>query len=288
MRNIGRLLVSPKDTRLSRERSTPGIALGVDLARNLGVGVGDEIVIHSPTANSQTVLAGGAIAKSFVVAAIFETQIFNFDLKWAVVSLDNARLFMADYDPSLQEQHYVSGIAVNVKDPYRIDEFVKRLSLPELETKTWKQTNSALLFALQLEKFTMGAILMLIVLVAAFSISGTLMMMVFHKKRQISVLRSIGMTRKGILKTYLLQGLAIGGVGVILGFVIGIGVCVGLYNMRVAGVSADLYYIASLPVKFLPWDYLIIGLASLLLTLIGALYPALIASNQNPSQGLRY
>ncbi|MGE0173505.1 MAG: FtsX-like permease family protein [Oligoflexales bacterium] len=266
----------------------PGIALGKDLAKQLGASLGDELFVISPEANGQSVLAGGTLSRPYVVSGIFETGLFNYDAKWAVVRLDEARKFMADYDPSLDEDEYVSGIGINVQNPFEVEKFAKKLPLGELTTKSWTQTNSALLFALKLEKFTMGAILMLIVLVAAFSISGTLMMTVFHKKRQIAILRSLGATRAAILKTFLAQGLSIGLLGVASGGGIGLSFCYLLEKFKFHEMPSNIYYLRSLPVKFLPFDYLVICFLALILSLIGALYPAFIASKQNPSQGLRY
>lgn len=268
----------------------PGIVLGDALAGQLGANLGDEITILSAeSASSHTILAGGTLSRSYVLVGVFHSGLFNFDGKWAVVSLDEARKFMPAYDPGLDGENYVTGIAANLADPQQVDAMAARINAQTgLSVKTWKDSNAALLFALQLEKYTMGAILMLIVLVAAFSISGTMMMTVFHKKTQISLLRSIGMTRQDIGKLFLIQGLTVGAVGISLGLVIGLGVCFGLERMRYIDVPANLMSIRALPVRFLPLEYVVICLSAWLLSMIGALYPAIIASRQNPSNGLRY
>src|SRR5262249_27411743 len=146
----------------------------------------------------------------YVVVGKFRTGLFNYDAKWAVVSLDEGRKFMPDYDESLDRDEYVTGVAMNVKDPTRIQAVVDRVFshpppdpqpeplLKDLEPPSWEKANKSLLFALKLEKFAMGSILMLIVVVAAFSISGTMMMTVFHKRGQVSLLRSLGMNRTEI------------------------------------------------------------------------------------------
>ncbi len=273
------------------ERSRwPGIVLGDGLAGQLGADVGDEVVVLSPQATSSSALtSGGTITRSYVVVGIFHTGLFNYDAKWAVVRLDEGRKFMADYEPSLDDDEFVTGVGVNHKNPYEIDSYVDKLKpLAGLQGKTWKDTNSALLFALKLEKYTMGAILMLIVLVAAFSISGTMMMTVFHKKQQISLLRSLGMTQADIGRLYLIQGALIGTVGIILGLLLGLSLCYLLQALRFADLPANLLSLRSLPVKFLPFEYVVICISAWILSILGAFYPALIAARQNPSQGLRY
>ncbi len=273
------------------ERSSwPGIVLGDGLAGQLGADVGDEVLVLSPqAASSSTITSGGTITRSYVVVGTFHTGLFNYDSKWAVVRLDEGRKFMPDYEPSLDEDAFVTGVGVNHKNPYAIDSYVKTLkSVPGLMGRTWKDTNSALLFALKLEKYTMGAILMLIVLVAAFSISGTMMMTVFHKKQQISLLRSLGMTQRDIGRLYLLQGATIGAVGITFGLGLGLGLCSLLRALHFADLPANLLSLRSLPVKYLPLEYAVICGSAFVLSMLGALYPALMAARQNPSQGLRY
>lgn len=267
-----------------------GIVLGDSLASQLGASLGDEIVVLSPqAASSSTIMSGGTVTRSYVVSGIFRTGLFNYDSKWAVVSLDEGRKFLADYEPSLDEDEYVSGVGVNSKDPLSIDSFKSRLAgIKGIQGKSWKDTNSALLFALKLEKYTMGSILLLIVLVAAFSISGTMMMTVYHKKQQICLFRSLGMSQKDVGRLYLLQGFTIGTVGIIGGLILGLSMCFLLQQLRYADLPANLVSLRSLPVKYLPFEYVVICVAAWTLSLLGAFYPAMIAAKQNPSQGLRY
>ncbi|HYX36688.1 MAG TPA: ABC transporter permease [Oligoflexus sp.] len=268
----------------------PGIVLGDSLAGQLGADIGDEITVLSPqAASTSTIMSGGTVTRSYVLVGVFHSGLFNYDSKRAVVSLDEGRKFMSDYEPSLDDENFVIGVGVNTKDPMHIDPLADRLKeVKGLSGKTWKHTNSALIFALQLEKYTMGAILMLIILVAAFSISGTMMMTVFHKKQQISLLRSLGMTQRDIGRLYLVQGFTIGTVGIVLGLGLGLGLCFLLKQLRFADLPVNLLSLRSLPVRFLPFDYMIICGAAWILSLLGAFYPAAIAARQNPSQGLRY
>lgn len=269
----------------------PGVAIGDKLANQLGADIGDELTLLSPMAasKSSSIMGGATLSRTYVLTGIFHTGLFNYDGKWVVVELSEGRKFLQDYDPSLDEDEYVSGVGVNVFEPYDIDEYADRVKgMKGLKTLTWMQSNTSMILALTLEKITMGSILMLIVLVAAFSISGTMMMSVFHKKRQVCLLRSLGVTQQNIVKLFLLQAFAISTTGIVVGLSVGLLVCTGLYYLRFATLPPELQLLKFFPVRFLPFEYAIICIFAWLLSLIGASYPAWIASKQDPSSGLRY
>jgi lipoprotein-releasing system permease protein len=267
----------------------PGIALGDQLALQIGADIGDEITALSPQASSSGALAGGTLARRYVVTGKISTGLFNYDSKWAVVALDEGRYFMPDYDASLKEADYVTGIAMNVPDPLHLDPYEKQIkNWADLAIKTWQITNKPLLFALKLEKVTMGSILMLVVLVAAFSISGTMIMTVFHKHAEVSILRSMGMSQKEIAKLFLAHGFTLGTVGVFLGLAGGITLCLMIKFTTFVPLPAGMYYLKTLPVRFLPFDYFVISACAWIFALMASTYPAIAASRQNPSDGVRY
>jgi lipoprotein-releasing system permease protein len=266
----------------------PGIALGSKLALQIGADVGDEITVISPQASPSTALAGGTLARRYVVTSKIMTGQVSYDSKWTVASLEEGRYFMPDYDPSLATDEYVTGVAVNVPNPMAIDQVASRLKKwADLSPKTWQMTNKSLLFALKLEKFTMGAILMLIVLVAAFSISGTMIMTVFHKRGQVSILRSLGMSQREVLQLFLAHGLVIGTVGVAFGLGFGLLACHLIQFTKLFPLPEGIYHLRMLPVKFLPFEYGVICVCAWGFALIASAYPALAASRQNPSDGVR-
>lgn len=266
-----------------------GLFLGESLAIQLGVSFGDDVFILSPYSSVGNVLSGSSISGRFRVTGLFETDSPEIDSKYAVVSLKAGRKFLPDYDPSLAKEEYVSGIAMSFPRPEQIDDVAERLSkFPDLQAVTWKDTNKSLLFALKLEKFTMSSILLLIVLVAAFSISGTIMMTVFHRRSQIALFRSLGMTQVEIAKVYLAIGFFIGTIGTLIGLSIGIGVSTLIYFFQFVELPAGIFYQSRLPVRFLPTEYVVIALCSWTLSIVATLYPALIASKQDPGAGLRY
>jgi lipoprotein-releasing system permease protein len=279
----------------------PGIAIGVELATQLGAEIGDEIKVVSPQAGMGTLMGGGTVQRSYVISCIFQTGLFNFDAKWAVVSLAEGRKFMPDYDPSLDDDQYVTGIAANLKDPMKVDVTEARLiaafgapdqkrinSMEKLAPLSWKKVNKSLLFALKLEKFAMGSILMLIVLVAAFSISGTMMMTVFHKRGQVSLLRSLGMTKGDVAKLYMTHGFIIGTIGIFCGLFFGLALCAVIKSFQFIELPAGIYHLKSLPCKWLWSEYAVICIAAWIFSLIAAAYPAYTASRQDPGAGLRY
>jgi len=279
----------------------PGIILGEQLAEQLGAELGDEIVVLSPQASVDTALGGGTVSRPYVVAGKFRTGLFNYDAKWAVVSLGEGRKFMPDYDESLDAEEYVTGVALNFREPLAIESitdrvFGKQLASDPVEFKgfkdlvplTWQVANKSLLFALKLEKFAMGSILMLIVVVAGFSISGTMMMTVFHKRGQASLLRSLGMNRGDIARLYITHGFTIGTVGIFFGLLFGLAVCALIRSFQFIPLPAGVYHLKSLPCKWLWMDYGVICALAWVLSLVAATYPALTAAKQDPGQGLRY
>jgi lipoprotein-releasing system permease protein len=297
MEDIGKLLPSAMDPSIRK----PGLFLGVDLAVQLGADVGDEITVLSPQANVDTALSAGTVSRQYVVAGKFRTGLFNYDQRWAVTNLDEGRKFMPDYEPSMDADNYVSGVALNFRDPTTIETPVRRvfgaayngeaLSISRfkgLVPLTWEKANKSLLFALKLEKFAMGSILMLIVIVAAFSISGTMMMTVFHRRGQVGLLRSLGMSRQDIARLYLSHGFTIGTVGIALGLATGLAVCALIKSFQLIPLPAGVYHLKALPCKWLWFDYGVICGAAWILSLLAATYPAMTAARQDPGAGLRY
>ena len=266
-----------------------GVMLGESLAVQLGVSVGDTIRILNPQTHVTNALAGGTLSLEFQVVGIFTSDLSNYDARYGVVNLEAGRKFMPDYDISLDEKHYVTGIAINLPNPEEVEQYEARLHAgTPLTISTWQTVNRSILFALKLEKYTMGCILLLIVLVAAFSISATMMMTVYHKRHQIALLRSIGFSQQSILRLFLLQGFSIGMVGVLIGLVMGVGLCVLLYYFQFVDLPIGIFSQRKLPVKFLPVEYGVISVCAWALSLLAAAYPARVAAQQDPGIGLRY
>lgn len=307
--------LSQKARRTSDNPGIPGVALGEDLAIQLGASLGDEITVFSPQASGQTALGGGTVARHFIVIGTFKTGLFNYDAKWAVTNLSEGRRFIPDYDPGMQLEEYVTGVGFNLEDPFLAREMETRFvkagaSLISLEKSgvqktastqstqnsefsgltalTWEKANKSLLFALKLEKFAMGSVLLLIVIVAAFSISGTMMMTVYHRRGQVSLLRSLGMGQSDIAKLYIAHGFTIGTTGIAFGLLLGLGICLLLKSSQFLQLPEGIYQLKFVPVKWLWTDYIVICVSAWLFSLLAAAYPAMTAARQDPGAGLRY
>ena len=273
----------------SNQTSTSyGLMMGSELAMNLGVEIGDKILVLYPQSDLAGFLGGEKFFEEFQVIQIFFSKKSEYDSHYVVTDINSARRYMDDYDSILDQQLFVTGVAINLDNPENVDR-INLHNLPsQLEATTWKQANSSLLGALLLEKIAMGTMLFLIVIVAIFSLSGTVMMTVYYKRTLISLLRGLGMTWKDVVKIFIAQGTLIGIIGIISGLAFGLGLCYLVKEVGIISLPQGIYQLQKLPVKFLFYEYIIICLLAFGLIIIASIYPAMIAGKQNPSDALRY
>jgi lipoprotein-releasing system permease protein len=265
-------------------REKPGIVIGYLLADRLLVGTGDEVTLYSPMAERATPLGVIPAVSKFVVEGLFKTGLYEYDSKFVYLSLRDAQSFLDMGDT-------VSGIEVKVRDIYRAREvgaaIVDRLG-PPFRTNDWITLNHNLFSALSLEKTAMFIILTLIILVAAFNIVSTLVILVRDKTREIGILKSMGLTSRSVMRIFMIDGLFIGVVGTFLG-------CLGGYTLsklietyHFISLPRDVYWIDTLPVRLQAGDFLMISAASLVISLLATLYPALQAARFMPVEAIRY
>ena len=265
-------------------RSTPGIILGNELARNIGVSRGEPVTVISPLGRL-TPLGRVPRSQTFRVAGIFDSGMYEYDSTIAYVSLWAAQRFLGIGDR-------VTGIEVRVDDIYEADRVAKAIGKAldgyPYWSRDWMRMNKNLFSALKLEKIVMFIILTLIILVAAFNIVGTLIMVVIEKTRDIAILKSMGATRSSIMKIFMIEGAVIGLVGTLLGLLGGYTLCKLLATYKFIELPSDVYYISTLPVQMNPFDVALIALAAIVITLAASVYPAWQASRFDPAEAIRY
>lgn len=263
--------------------SVPGIILGKELARNLGVGMGDAVYLISSRGMISPMGYLPAM-KRFQVAGLFESGMYEYDGSLAYIHLSDAQKI-------LHMEDSITGIEVRVNDIYNArriaDKIVAAIGFPYW-AKDWMQMNYNLFSALKLEKTVMFIILALIVLVAAFNIASTLIMMVMGKTRDIAILKAMGAMDGSIRKIFIFKGMIIGSVGTTLGVCLGFIMCKLLEKYKFIELPGDVYYISTLPVRLEALDVFIIAAAAMVICFVATLYPARQASKLNPVEAIRY
>jgi len=261
----------------------PGIILGRVLARNLGAWMGDRVSLISPF-GQMTPMGRLPKARQFRVVGIFESGMFEYDSSLAYISLVSAQSFL-----DLGDQ--VTGLELKVGDIYKADAIAgalqKRLGFPYF-AQDWMSLNRSLFSALKLEKVVMFIILTLIVLVAAFGIVSTLIMIVMEKSKDIGILNAMGATRRSIMKIFVLEGLIIGVAGTASGLAGGLGLCALLSRYQFVKLPPDIYHLSKLPVLIEPLDVAVICAAAVAISLLATVYPAWQASRLDPAEAIRY
>ena len=275
----------------------PGIVVGISLAKTLGLKserradgtiewkLGDCVNVTSPTIGF-TFSSGKIkppVAKRFRVIAIFEAGFDQYDSKLVYTDLYEAQTFYDHGDT-------VTGVEMKVDDIDRgraiSQEISRRLSSGLYHTMDWEELNHGLFTALRIQQIGMSAVLALIIVVAAFTVIATLIMVVLDKTREISVLKAMGASDEAVLRIFLYQGGIIGLLGTACGLLLGFGLCKVLL---VWGFPLDpkVYFISQLPVQIRPLEFAITGGIAIVICLVATIVPSMYAARLRPADGFR-
>ena len=263
----------------------PGIIVGLTLADRLASPIGEAIAIYSPY-GIQSALTGLSVPQSvkFIVTGIFESNNKDYDGSYAYVSLPVAQQMF-----NLEGKY--NGIEVRLSDFNKADEVKDGLQeqLPaDVLVSTWYDLHQNLYMVMKIERWTAYILLCLIIVVATFNMLGSLTMGVIEKQRDISVLKSMGMTSSAIVRIFMIEGLLIGIIGTVLGLLIGLVVLYLQIHYQLFPLDPTVYIIPAIPVEIHWMDFIAISIASLGLSFLAAYYPARRAASTLPAQELRW
>ena len=267
------------------------IAIGITLANRFGLTTGGKITLVSPQ-GAATAFGTIPRVRSYTIAAIFQVGMNEYDSGYVFLPLDSAQIFF-------QQPNQATQIEVQVNDPDNARAIGRSIldALPNQPIRIidWQQTNNSFFAAIQVEQNVMFLILTLIILVAAFNVISSLIMMVKDKTRDIAVLRTVGAGRGAIMRIFLMVGASVGVTGTILGTLIGVVFCLNVERIQgwveaITGRTVfdpTVYYLAHLPAR-LDWhEVLQIIIMSLVLSLLATLYPSWRAARTDPVEALR-
>jgi lipoprotein-releasing system permease protein len=268
-----------------------GIALGRQLAETLQVYPGDKVTLVTP--HLQVTPAGLLPRmKRFTVVAIYEMGMLEYDDATAFIHIDDAARL-------LKTRKQVNGIRLNVDDVYAAPEIAQRLQEKlgaNFETSDWSKENATFFGAIKMEQIAMSVILFFIVLIAVFNLLASLVMVVTDKQADIAILRTMGMSPKGVRNVFMIQGSILGIGGTIVGVILGV-----LFSLNIETIipaienlfgfqifDENLYYISQIPSDLHASDVWVIGILSVLFSIASTIYPATRAASLQPAESLRY
>lgn len=259
-----------------------GIALGQDLARSLGVGLGDAVSLLTPE-GTLTPMGIMPRARTLRVTGIFALGLYEYDSAYAIVSLPvGQRLMGKDYPDYVQ---------LRVDDVYRApavaDDIMARHGV-RYQVQDWAQMNQSLFSALSLEKLAISVTIGLIVIVAALNIVASLVLMVMEKSHDIAILKTMGASARSITIIFMLQGVLIGAVGTFAGSILGLGLSYIMDRYRLVQIPTEVYQIAYVPFVVQPRDFVLVVASAMIICFLATIYPSRQAARLDPAEALRY
>jgi len=266
-------------------KKLPGIVIGITLKRNLEVAIGDCLQVTSPTIGFSYSHGNmrAPVAKQFRVTAVFDAGFDQYDSKLVYTDLYEAQAFYDTGDS-------VTGVEMKVTDIEKARDVAKSidrlLANGVYHTLDWEELNHGLFTALRIQQLLMSFVLALIIVVAAFTVIATLIMVVLDKKKEIAVIKAMGASNSAVLRAFLYQGGIIGVFGTAFGLILGIVVC-KLLLVYALPLDPKVYFISHLPVQVRPIEFLLVGVFAILVCLAATIWPAVHASRLRPAEAFR-
>lgn len=263
------------------EDSPAGIILGVDLAKSLGVHVGDRVVLLTAEG---PMTPNGRIQgrRPFQVVGTFQMGLYELDSSYAMTTLNEA-ISVLHRGPDL--------LQARVNEMFKAPQIAKVLGAtfgPMYTVEDWTEMNKSLYSALLLEKFAISLTIGLVVFVAALNIVASLVLLVMEKSRDIAILRTMGAPAQAIRLIFMVQGLVIGAVGTFAGAALGLGVSYVCDRYKLLTLPGDVYQITHVPFRVEPLDVTIVIVSAILVCWLATIYPARRAGQLDPAEALRY
>lgn len=267
----------------NRGKKLPGMIIGRGLADKMGVRDSAEVVLMSLAPGED----GGDPAPKmmrFNVTGVFETGMYEYDLSLVYISIEAAQFLL--------NMQGVEGIQIKTNDLFKADQIAERVRTHlggyPYRAIDWQMQNRSLFQWMKLERLIIFIVISLIMVVAAFNIISSLIMMILEKRREIGIMMSMGATSGDIMRIFMANGIVIGFIGSTIGTALGVGLCLAQYTWRFIPIPGDLYFINTLPVIIRPLDVIAVYIAANFICWIVTLYPAWKASRLLPAESIRY
>lgn len=260
----------------------PGIVLGADLAKSLGVHLGDRVTLQTADGTS-TPMGRLPGYRALEVVGVFQLGLYELDSQYGLIAMPDALSLLRRRQPDLLQARVTDMFQAKT-----VGEAVAARLGPLYVVENWTEMNKSLYSALLLEKMAISLTIGLVVAVAALNIVASLVLLVMEKSRDIAILRTMGAPAVAIRRIFMLQGLVIGAIGTGAGTVLGLGVSWASDRYHLLTLPGDVYQITHVPFRTEPLDVAIVVVSAIVICWLATLYPARRAGQLDPAEALRY